>query len=591
MPDRAAVCFSLSVWVVMLATGLTLVAIYGSNMPAWDDWDIVPTATGHRPVTAEWLWSQHNEHRVPLPRLLLLGIMRWIAMDFRAGMYFNVLTTGVVALGMIFAARRLRGTSSFLDAFFPIALMNWGQAMNLLWCWQVQYSASILPAAAVLLVITRTETPPKPLPTLIAGVSIVLLPLCGANGLGLVPALTIWLGYIAILQWRTATSIGRGCAVMAAAFAVTALLLVGLYFVGYDRMPYFYLTHSLRLIARNAAQFLTIGFGPGVVGLSFDGRVPMFFWKFVCAAVVGLFAVTCWVLVTTWWKQPNQRARAAGLFLFLAAMMSLALGLGIGRAAFETRYVTLSVPGLCAVYLAWTIYGSPRLQNLVRTTLFVTVVVVLAPNTFWGWQWAHYIKSHLEAFERDIIGGMPPYRLLQRHADLHQDNELMMDYMPMLRGAGVGAFRYLRNDPPFREIALPLVPVDMHDMQWQDGVARATERKAWLTFMLPGDVEAAGIRLDYTYSNPDDVEPYLGISWKSSKETDFADDSHLGYYPIGDRANWRHGTWARLNDKITSLHVWVSHPIQAARLYAHETATIEIHRLTLLVPAERDPPD
>ena len=38
-------------------------------------------------------------------------------------------------------------------------------------------------------------------------------------------------------------------------------------------------------------------------------------------------------------------------------------GLGLGRAAFETRYVTLSVPGLCAVYLAWTVYGSASLRK------------------------------------------------------------------------------------------------------------------------------------------------------------------------------------------------------------------------------------
>ena len=59
----------LGVWLALLVAALTFVDRYGSNVPSWDGWDMVPTLTGHQPITAEWLWSQHNEHRVPLPGL------------------------------------------------------------------------------------------------------------------------------------------------------------------------------------------------------------------------------------------------------------------------------------------------------------------------------------------------------------------------------------------------------------------------------------------------------------------------------------------------------------------------------------------
>ena len=52
------------------------IAHYASNVPSWDDWDMVPTLTRNQPITWEWLWSQHNEHRVPLPRLMFLGLDR-----------------------------------------------------------------------------------------------------------------------------------------------------------------------------------------------------------------------------------------------------------------------------------------------------------------------------------------------------------------------------------------------------------------------------------------------------------------------------------------------------------------------------------
>ncbi len=54
----------------MLAAALAFVANYGNNVPSWDDWDMNPDADGQQPVTTTWLWSQHNEHRIPVPRLI-----------------------------------------------------------------------------------------------------------------------------------------------------------------------------------------------------------------------------------------------------------------------------------------------------------------------------------------------------------------------------------------------------------------------------------------------------------------------------------------------------------------------------------------
>src|SRR5262245_41120890 len=115
-----------AVWVTMLVGTLAFVDRYGSNVPSWDGWDMVPTLTGHQPVTVDWLWSQHNEHRVPVPRLLLLGLHRMTGINFRTPMFFNVLVTGALALGMILVARRLRGSASYTDAFFPLIFLHWG---------------------------------------------------------------------------------------------------------------------------------------------------------------------------------------------------------------------------------------------------------------------------------------------------------------------------------------------------------------------------------------------------------------------------------------------------------------------------------
>ena len=77
-------------WAFMLAAALWFVMTCGKNVPFMDDWEIVPALSGAQPITANWLWSQHNEHRIPLPRLLLLGLFSVSGNDFRAGMFFNV---------------------------------------------------------------------------------------------------------------------------------------------------------------------------------------------------------------------------------------------------------------------------------------------------------------------------------------------------------------------------------------------------------------------------------------------------------------------------------------------------------------------
>src|SRR5262249_24127651 len=85
---RARSSGSLITWTVSLsATGLAAALLffvyrYGDDVPYFDDWLIVPALTGHESITLRWLWSQHNEHRMPLTKLILLGLSRVSAGDF-----------------------------------------------------------------------------------------------------------------------------------------------------------------------------------------------------------------------------------------------------------------------------------------------------------------------------------------------------------------------------------------------------------------------------------------------------------------------------------------------------------------------------
>ena len=100
------------VWAVWGA--LTLVAVlyirqHSRNIPYIDDFSLVPIMAGHEPVTAQWLWSQHNEHRPVVSRLILVGLQRFIVSDFRVAQYTNAGLLSGMAASMIVFVRHLRG--------------------------------------------------------------------------------------------------------------------------------------------------------------------------------------------------------------------------------------------------------------------------------------------------------------------------------------------------------------------------------------------------------------------------------------------------------------------------------------------------
>ena len=73
-----------AVWAVFAVGAVAFVAVIGTNAPYADEWEFVPALVGEEPALP-WLWQQHNEHRLPLPRAVYLTLFA-LTHDFRAGM-------------------------------------------------------------------------------------------------------------------------------------------------------------------------------------------------------------------------------------------------------------------------------------------------------------------------------------------------------------------------------------------------------------------------------------------------------------------------------------------------------------------------
>src|ERR1041385_2530768 len=77
------------VWMLFTLLGLAAVVFYDLDVPWQDDFLHLPYLTGTKPLTLRWLWSQHNEHRLPLPRLLMVCLWRYAPGGILSGMYLN----------------------------------------------------------------------------------------------------------------------------------------------------------------------------------------------------------------------------------------------------------------------------------------------------------------------------------------------------------------------------------------------------------------------------------------------------------------------------------------------------------------------
>src|SRR5262249_43867337 len=180
-PDIDAAVFIWTVWILTSGGVLICIGRYTVNVPLLDEWETISTLTGTY-NTVTYLMDLHNEHFIPLPKLIILGQLQLTGWDFRAGTVFNAALLGVLAAAMIEAARRLRGRMNYTDAFFPLALLNFGNHFNLFIGWQIQFIGSVVLAGVLLLIIVRNRERLTTGTVALAGVCLMLLPLFGANG-------------------------------------------------------------------------------------------------------------------------------------------------------------------------------------------------------------------------------------------------------------------------------------------------------------------------------------------------------------------------------------------------------------------------
>ena len=430
-----AVLFVWGVCASLLVSMIHFVTIYGTNLPFYDEWEMIPRLLGDEPITAEWLWSQHNEHRIVIGRLIYIAATRMANYDFRAGMFVNVAILAASAAGLIHFMRRLRGYTDFTDAFFPLLLLHWGQAENLVWGFQITF---VFGTGLAILILCLLATPGRlsvRRGMLLASCA-ALCPLVGGTGLGFVPALFLC---VLVVAWETSkgASKQRRQAMGILAIGALSVVLAALYFTHYARPAKHPFNANLEGMVQGALRITGMGLGAATKR----------YWSVIKVPLIIALASTALVLAR------NGRARALRLLLFIGAVLSVALGIAWARTAvlpsaiLVSRYATVVAPIWCAVYFAFQLCLNKSRRTLAHTLLFLTAGLSFAKNRQVGIREAVYLNDIRSAVLTDVVDGKTVSEIVERHHEdmYHAGPDAFGDRLRLLRKYGVGVFTHMRD--------------------------------------------------------------------------------------------------------------------------------------------------
>ena len=139
---------------VVLSTEATLAWIFAlalvlagySKCPFWDQWVVPYYLSTHSTISLSWLWAQHSEHRIELPKLILLADMRF----FGARNLLPIALIFIVQTAHWFLLSRYLRTEAAASGKWPYiesAVLGMfmflpGQLENFTWAFQIGFVLS-----------------------------------------------------------------------------------------------------------------------------------------------------------------------------------------------------------------------------------------------------------------------------------------------------------------------------------------------------------------------------------------------------------------------------------------------------------------
>ncbi len=361
---------------------LALILYFGQNTPFWDDWELVPIFQHLHAGHFYWhdFWQQHNEHRIPIPTLILVGLAYVTRWNLLAECALSLLVA-VGAFWVLCKATALTAQGGVrkpaVGWLLAISLIwfSLGQVENWLWGWQLEWFLNVLGVVSVVYGLARLQrgsVTGKWLLLMLGGGALAQYSL--GNGTLLWPLMLLAMLYLRAAAWQTVATLITG--------TLTTAVYYSHYSLGIDKAsrhlalhhPTAYAEYILLYIGRPLSYRLKPALGLGIVSL-------------------GVFFILAGYLL---WRRRQLFRRTIpwivlGLYALGSAVITGAARLGFGvNEAMSSRYTTIASLFLVSVLmLIWTSREAVRkvLKGVYRPALIavgIGLYGLVLINMAWG---------------------------------------------------------------------------------------------------------------------------------------------------------------------------------------------------------------
>jgi len=351
---------------------------FGLTIPYWDQWELVPLLEkmhNHTLGLAD-LWSQHNEHRVIFPQILMV----LLAYFSNWNIFLELCTSLILAiLSLLFLFSILGNTSEtktpWLKIIISLLVFSMVQYENWIWGWQLQIFMSVL--GTIIAMWAANKWQGKSLGMAIAILAAILASYSFGSGLATWPAIFVLL--LIQKKWKL-----KHIIILITACIATVLL----YYYNYTKSPSntpisFFMEHPLSYI-RYILTYL--GSPLGQTG-------------FTSLAMALILLILTSYAIFNIWRYDKQKLYDLAPWLGLAIYALLAACMtGLGRAgsgwhqALSSRYTTISVLfTISAVILVYhSMIISFSIKKNIKNILFTFIVICI------------FLVSYIDSYRRGI---------------------------------------------------------------------------------------------------------------------------------------------------------------------------------------------
>lgn len=373
------------------------------NFPEMDERGVIEQAVGLLPVTWDWLWSQHNEHRIPLPKLVLVYFSR---LTDRTQDYFILLNWSMVLASIIFMFKTVENILGRLPkwaALIPLFLMSPMQGQNMYIAFQVVFVMVLFFLATCLYFLSQNNEPMSKTSQTFFGLSLVGLPLCGASG---IPTALMVSTFVVFDIFINKEKVFRRLPLLL--FALLSFGASVLYFVGYEHPPYHPKPDSLLGAVPIALEMLTLL-------LSGDFMTGSYPYALLLGSVVLVGS-----LLFIGYELKSRKMTEWGPAVLAASLLGLALSIGYSRAPFNElagfaqRYAFLVGP-LLPLSLAGFTYFSKNWPFWLKRTSLAAACLLGIYAARQGTHNQHQLHRRYRDLKVDVAAGLSVSDIAEKH--------------------------------------------------------------------------------------------------------------------------------------------------------------------------------